>query len=443
MKIIKLISLAAALFLPGILLSSCSSGSLMDNPELYRAQVQGWIDRTLADPKDFEALKNLSVYYMQTHDNDKARYYLGEAMDIKPDDPELIFYKGLNLEFYNEPKKASGYYARYKDVPDDSPFREMLEGRYLWIKRQEDYSDVKAIINDEKDLTLQPVSDSTIAVFPLIYTGVNSEYAPLSRGFSEMVSIDLAKLKDIRVLERVRIQAVLDELKLSQSTAVDQSTAPRMGKILQAGTIVSGDYDVNDNGDFKVDLGSWAVETSARKSWVNKSGSINDLFILQKQVVFAFLEENGFQLTQEEKEKIAYIPTQNLDAFLAYSKGLLQEDAGNYQQAEGFFNQASQLDPHFQDAGNKLQSTQSLGKSGGTKENLVTTLRKTLPVVKNEMINLAASRRESLGSNITANFVQGVDSRSPAQEGSEKAGQTSPLPEPLPPPPPPPPPPGN
>ena len=208
-----------------------------------------------------------------------------------------------------------------------------------------------------------------------------------------MVSIDLAKLKDIRVLERVRIQAVLDELKLSQSTAVDQSTAPRMEK-MQAGTIVSGDYDVNDNGDFKVDLGSWAVETSARKSWVNKSGSINDLFILQKQVVFAFLEENGFQLTQEEKEKIAYIPTQNLDAFLAYSKGLLQEDAGNYQQAEGFFNQASQLDPHFQDAGNKLQSTQSLGKSGGDKREPCYNIKENIPVVKNEMINLAASRRK-------------------------------------------------
>lgn len=434
MKKLKFLFLAGTLLLSLAGLNSCSSGSLMDNPEMYKHQVQGWIDRTLTDPKDFEALKNLSVYYMQTHDNDKARYYLGEAMDINPGDPELIFYKGLNLEFYNEQGKAASYYAKYKDVPQDSPFREMLEGRYLWIKRQENFSDVQQLIQNEKDLTFQNVSDSTIAVFPLIYTGTNKDYAPLSRGFSEMVSIDLAKLKTITVLERVRIQAVLDELKLSQSGVVDQSTAPRVGKILKAGTIVSGDYDVTNDGDFKIDLGSWAVQTSQRKSWVNKTGSIKDFFVLQKQVVFDLLEKNGFQLTQEEKENIAYIPTQNLESFLAYSKGLVQEDAGNFQQAGQFFNQASQLDPNFRDAGSKLQSSQSVGKSGGTKENLVTTLRKTVPVVKNEMINLAASRLENLGSSILSNFVQGVDSRNPAQELSEK-GLTEELPSPPPPPP--------
>ncbi len=410
----------------------------MDNPELYRQQVRGWIDRTLKDPHDFEALKNLSIFYIQTHDNDKAKYYLGEALDIKHDDPELLFYKGLNLEFYNEPEKAITYYSKYKDAPEDSPFREMMEGRYLWIKRQQDYSDVKALIANEKDLSFQNVSDSTMAVFPLIYHGINKDYAPLSRGFSEMISIDLAKLKEIKVLERVRIQAVLDELKLSQSLQVDQSTAPRMGKILSAGTIVSGDYDVTDNGDFKINLGSWEVETSLRKSWVNKSGSLKDLFNLQKEVVFAFLQENGFNLTQEEKEKIAYVPTQNLDAFLAYSRGLLEEDEGNFSQANDFFRQAVQLDPGFNDAGDKLQSSQSLGKGEGSKENVVATLKTTNPVVKNEMINLSASRMQQLGNNITSNFVQGVDSRSPAQQGSEKIDLTQqPLPEPPPPPPPP------
>lgn len=440
MKIIIKISTAFSFFLFGVILNSCSSGSLMDNPEMYRQQVQGWIDRTTKDPHDFEALKNLSIFYIQTHDNDKARYYLGEALDVKPDDPELLFYKGLNLEFYNEPEKAITYYSKYKDVPEDSPFREMMEGRFLWIKRQQDYSDVKTLIANEKQLSFQNVSDSTMAVFPLIYHGINKDYAPLSRGFSEMISIDLAKLKEIKVLERVRIQAVLDELKLSQSLAVDQSTAPRVGKLLSAGTIVSGDYDVTNDGDFKINLGSWKVETSQRKSWVNESGSLKDLFTLQKQVVFAFLQENGFNLTQEEKEKIAYIPTQSLDAFLAYSKGLQEEDAGDFNQANDFFRRAVQLDPGFNDAGDKLQSSQSLGKSEGSKENVVATLRTSRPAVKNEMINLSASRSQNLGSNITSNFVQGVDSRNPAQEVSEKVGLNQ---EALPPPPPPPPPPGG
>lgn len=438
MKTIIKISAAFLFLLSGVILNSCSSGSLYDNPELYRSQVQGWIDRTLKDPHDFEAIKNLSIFYIQTHDNDKARYYLGEALDINQNDPELLFYKGLNLEFYNEPDKAITYYSKYKDVPEESPFREMMEGRYLWIKRQQDYSDVKVLIDKEKELSFQNISDSTMAVFPLIYHGINKDYAPLSRGFSEMISIDLAKLKEIRVLERVRIQAVLDELKLSQSLSVDQSSAPRMGKLLSAGTIVSGDYDVTDNGDFKINLGSWKVETSQRKSWVNKSGSLKDLFTLQKQVVFAFLQENGFNLTQEEKESIAYIPTQNLDAFLAYSRGLLEEDSGNFTQANDFFRQAVNLDPGFNDAGDKLHSSQSIGKTEGSKENVVATLKTTHPVVKNEMINLSASRTQQLGNNITSNFVQGVDSRSPAQQVSEKIDLTQPpetqLPEPPPPP---------
>lgn len=404
---------------------------------MYRDQVLGWIDRTSKNPNDLEVLKKLSVYYVQTHDKEKASYYLNKALEEKPDDPELIFYKGLNLEFYEKLEEAISYYSKFQDVYEDSPYRELLEGRYNWLKRQKDYADVKSLIQDEKEISSKDGSDSTMAVFPLIYHGINADYFPLSRGFSEMFSIDLAKLKEITVLERVRIQAVLDELKLNQSAVVDKSSAPRVGKILQAGTIVSGDYDISDNGELKINLGSWKVRDNERKSWVKKSGSLEDLFVLQKQVVFEFLKENGFQLTQEEKEKIAYIPTQNLEAFLTYSKGLLQEDAGNFRQAEGFFKQAVGLDPKFIDAGSKLKTSKSISKSGGSKESTVKTLRNTLPAVKNEMIDLAASRMQNLGNNITSNFVIGIDSRNPARELSEAVELNQPLNDPPPPPPPP------
>ena len=423
-------NLILSLFLM-ILLNSCSSTSLMDDPELNKSQVNDWTDRINKDSHDFEALKNLGIYYMQVKENEKARYYLDHALEENPADPALFLYKGINLEFFNKPEEAISYYQKFDQVPFDSPYRELLEGRYLWLKRQKIYSEVDSLAKVEDQSSLENVSASTLAVFPLMYHGFNEDYVPLSRGFSEMISIDLAKVKNLTILERIRIQAVIDELKFNQSPAVDQTTAPKAGKLLKAGTIVSGDYDISEEKEFKINLGSWDVQTSERKSFVNVSGELKDLFELQKRVVFAFLENTGIELTQEEKEAIAYIPTQNLDAFLSYSRGLVQEDAGNFKEAETFYQNAIQIDPNFNAAGNKLETTQSIGKSSGSKEQMITSLRTNDPVIKDQSsINIVSNRQQNLGNNISSNFIQGIDSRNPAQD----QGLELILPEPPPPP---------
>ena len=403
----------------------------MDDPELYKSQVNEWTDRINKDSHDFEAFKNLGIYYMQVKEHVKARYYLDHALKENPADPALLLYKGINLEFFNKPEEAISYYEKFDQVSLDSPYRELLEGRYLWLKRQKVYSEVDSLAKEEEQLSFENVSPSTFAVFPLMYNGFNEDYVPLSRGFSEMISIDLAKVKNLTVLERIRIQAVIDELKFSQSPAVDQSTAPRAGKLLRAGTIVSGDYDISEEKEFKINLGSWDVQTSERKSFVTVSGELEDLFELQKRVVFSFLEKNGIELTQEEKEAIAFIPTQNLEAFLFYSKGLLQEDAGNFKEAESFYQNAIQIDPNFNAAGNKLETTQSIGKSSGTTEQMITSLRTNDPVIKDQSsVNIVSNRQQNLGNNISSNFIQGIDSRNPAQD----QGIDLILPEPPPPP---------
>lgn len=403
----------------------------MDYPEMYKGQVDGWIRRANENPYDADAFKHLSVFYIQTHRNDLAQKYINKALKLNPADPEVLFYKGLNLEFSGRQHEALEYYKKYSGILNDSPYRDLMEGRYLWIKRQEAYSDVDSLIKREKDLSFKNISDSTMAVFPLIYQGINKDYVPLSRGFSEMVSIDLAKVKALKILERIRIQAVINELKFGQSSLVDQTTAPRMGKLLGAGTIVSGDYDVTNSGDFKIDLGSWDVKDSQRKSWVNKSGDLKDFFILQKEIVFAFLQKNGIELTQAEKEAIAQVPTQNLQSFLAFSKGLMAEDAGNFNNAASYFQRASELDPHFKAASEKQQTTQSMGKSSGSREQLVSNLREEDPAIKGEEINLVQNRSEVIDSNVLSNFTGDEFNRSPAQDKKELNPA---LPDPPPPP---------
>ena len=429
-RLIKLIIILAVVEL----FNSCSTNSIIDDPEIAKNKVNEWVNQLVENPNDPDALKNLSIYYVQTHQQDKAKGYLFRALQQLPNDPALIFYNGLNLEFYNRFADALKNYSQYLNVPDSSPYKELMEGRYLWLKRQQAFSDVDSLVKNEGSLSLSSVSDSTLAVFPLIYQGINKDYFPLSRGFSEMVSIDLAKVKSLTVLERIRIQAVLDELKFSQSPLVDQATAPRAGKLLKAGTIVSGDFDITGDKEFKINLGSWDVRTSERKSWVNESGKLQDLFTIQKEIVFAFLQKNGIELTQKEKESIAYIPTQNLQAFLSYSKGLLQEDAGNFNEAASFFQRAVETDPHFNISKAKLNSSLSISKVSGTKESFASKLKSVDPVIKSAEIQIAVDRTQALQQNIVSGFVQGIDSRDPAQEASNKEALDVTLPPPPPPP---------
>ncbi|QQS36572.1 MAG: hypothetical protein IPM56_01060 [Ignavibacteriales bacterium] len=433
MKLLIKYSVNAALVFLLLNLAACSSGSLMDDPEYYRQQAVEWEQKLKEDPNDFETRKNLCIYYVQTKDTEQAGRHLTKAIQQQPGDPAINFYYGLNLELLNKPEESLEYYRKYNSYPEDNPFRDMMEGRLLWLNKNQAYTETKSLFEQEANLSVLDVSDSTIAVFPLIYQGIDTTFVPLSRGFSEMVSIDLAKVKQFRVLERIRIQAVLDEIKFSQSTLVDQSTAPRAGKILKAGTIVSGDYDVTKNGYFRINLGSWDSQTSMRKSWVNKSGTLDDFFRLQKEVVFAFLKANGIELTKTEMEAISFIPTQNLQAFLLYSRGLLQEDAGNFRQAETFFNDAISIDPQFNAAQSKMQMNQKLSSSGGTKEQVVTTLQGSEPTVQSESNQLVTNRASNLGNNITSNFIQGVDNRNAAPE--EPFVERGALPPPPPPPP--------
>ena len=72
-----------------------------------------------------------------------------------------------------------------------------------------------------------------------------SEMAPLAKGFAEFTAIDLAKVKSLRVIDRLKIDMILDELQLSASGAVDPSTAPRMGKLLGSKHLMISDSGSN------------------------------------------------------------------------------------------------------------------------------------------------------------------------------------------------------
>jgi hypothetical protein len=91
------------------------------------------------------------------------------------------------------------------------------------------------------------------------------------------------------------------------------------------------------------------------------TGQLRDLLKLEKQVVVGLAGALGYQLSEAERRQILENGTQNLAAFLAYSRGLEAADAGNYARAAAYFGAAVRADPRFTAAQQQYQSASVSG----------------------------------------------------------------------------------
>src|SRR5690606_18943140 len=95
-------------------------------------------------------------------------------------------------------------------------------------------------------------------------------------------------------------------------------------------------------------------------------GALDELFALEKGIVLDVLDRLGVTLTAAERERFDHVPTRNLEAFLAYSRGLLEEDAGRYGEAAEFYAEAVALDPGFAEAAEKLAEAEAVAAVAGS-----------------------------------------------------------------------------
>jgi hypothetical protein len=200
----------------------------------------------------------------------------------------------------------------------------------------------------EAELALEPPQPATVAVLPLVIAG-DSSVQPLSRGLAELITTDLAYIRTLRLLERLQIGVLVDELKLGQSERVDPATAARVGRLLRAERLVQGTATFPRQGP--VQISATVVTGSGVVRPVGQvTGPFQKLLELEKQVVFGLAAQLGLELTQAEREQILRQGPKNLTAFLAYSRALEAMDRGDYGAAARYFRSAAQADRSFQAA---------------------------------------------------------------------------------------------
>lgn len=437
-RVFSLVSFRAtcsALFLSVLLggLVGCGGPSVTMNqdPSAFEEEESRLEQRLSDNPEDAEALRDLGSIYLRTDRPSQAYESLKQAYSQRPDDPKVLFYLGLASEKVGRREAALKLFRQFDEVPEDSKYRTLMEGRYEWLVRKRAERSAQQMVAQERDRPGeggQEVSPNVVAVVPMQYQGGDDQYQALGRGLAEMFTTDLANVGRLQVVERVRLQALLDELELAQSDYVDSSTAPRVGQLLGAGRIVGGTYLVADDEELRLQVTLVDAGTGEQVPQLeNQRAGLDELFDLQTRVTFSIVDQLGVELTAQERAAIEEVPTQSIQAFLAYSRGLAEEDRGNYDLAAQHYQEAQQIDPNFEQAGERQQKAQSLESGGGSPEQALSSENEEAIAEGAEgEIDLVQQRQESMGAGTNG---LGEEERDPSQE-SETAEEATELDDP-------------
>jgi curli biogenesis system outer membrane secretion channel CsgG len=110
--------------------------------------------------------------------------------------------------------------------------------------------------------------------------GNNADYAPLSKGLAEMMITELSGNTGIRVVERDRLQALLEEQNLGAAGRIEKETAAKVGKTLGAQHMLMGAFVIDPKGSMRMDVRAINTETSELEYATSVTGKADQMLSL-------------------------------------------------------------------------------------------------------------------------------------------------------------------
>ncbi len=202
-------------------------------------------------------------------------------------------------------------------------------------------------------LAAQTASNDTRPTLAVLYFTnsalVNFEsYAPLSKGMAEMLINEIAQNDAVRVVERDRLQPLLEEQNLQNSDRVDKETAVRLGKTLGARHMLMGSFVIDPNNNLRIDVRAVNTETSAVEYVKTVSGKSDQL--LQLVMDLGKQINAGLKLPAMKTASATTPASKNPNQFkalMAMSRALEAEDKKDTDAAATLYREALALAPEY------------------------------------------------------------------------------------------------
>lgn len=181
----------------------------------------------------------------------------------------------------------------------------------------------------------------------------NADYQPLSKGVAELLITELSRNGNIRVVERDRLQQLLDEQNLSASGRVDKETAVRVGKLLGAGHMLMGTFVIDTRENMRLDVRAVNTETGEIAYVESIEGKSSKMLSMISDL--GVKVNGGLKLPARPAgaSKFSDAGGKNPNQFramLLLSRAIEEQDRKNVPAAVAFYKQAIEVNPDFERA---------------------------------------------------------------------------------------------
>jgi len=343
----KIYVILGILFCAGLLLvSGCSTlrtAEVKMQQENYAEAIPLYRQHLDKNPDEFRIKSRLGFAYLKTGQLDAAIKTFEEVLQTAPGDPYSVLYLGLAYLNKEETGKAVTIWQGYKN--QNEPAVEAEIRRFLTLLQIAD-SQRKAAqaLAQEQSLTAETPDAETFAVCYYDDLSPDKSLQAFQKALAAMVITDLSKIKTVRVVERIQMQALLEEMKLGQTGVVDAATAPRLGRLLKAENLITGSLALGS-------IQATTVLTSSSKGMatasVTTSVEQDNFYELPMNIVHGVAKAFNIQLSPEESAAIGTPHTTNYKAFIYFGEALNALDAGDWTKAKDLFAKAASEDPKF------------------------------------------------------------------------------------------------
>ncbi len=222
------------------------------------------------------------------------------------------------------------------------------------------YYDARREVSGSYEMERADPGMKTLAVIDFTNSSIDDyeRVDPLRQGFASMMINYLNGATNLKVVERERLQWLIEEQNLQQDAArVDQETAVRMGKVLGAQTVLMGSYIVNGR---RLYVGARLVKVETGEVLLSEQVEVrsSEFFDAIKQLSVQVAQAINVNLS--ESQAGARTETRSLDAIISYSEGLALLEKNAYREAYEKFLEALSYDENYTRAQLKAESIRPL-----------------------------------------------------------------------------------